>query len=684
MERSRPTKRSLSLTLAAAALFAGGTHAQSVEVLAYERLGQIETTPGGLATTELRTGTSTDTGASIGPITMSFDAFGRRFAFDLEPNARVNEIARKLPASDGATAYRGTLTGRPGSWARIVVAPAGPAGLVWDGATLYGIEPPTDSVLGADETTIFRLDDVYVPPGTLSCGMNAASMTGAQMIVALVDEAQIAAAQGATLNLDIGAVVDVEFSQSHADSTTAVLTRLNNVDGIFSEQVGVQITVQQVDVFTTETDPFTTSNASDLLEELAIYRGSTPAQDALGLTHLFTGRNLDGSTVGVAYLGALCARKSQGDPLGRSFGAGLSSSRNNVGPLGATLESLVAAHEIGHNFGAPHDGEAPCETTPTTFLMAPSLNGSDQFSACSIAQMQPEIASASCITDIEFVDVSLSGALPGAGPLAGAAFDYTMTATNAGAADAASVMVELSFDAALEVIALTPASGSCGAPASTVTCDLGALPGSTSRSIVARLRSTTSGGRAIAGTATASGDVAIANDSFSDTFNVAPAIDLAVSASALSIERDQASSLAVTLRNLAGDTAQSVELTASASAGVRIDSATIDGQACAMSGSVTTCSVASLTGLSSTVIAIALTGVTSGAATISLTATALEPDTNLADNALSASVTIVDPPAAQSSGGGGSTDGWLLLMLLCATAFRCRRERREARGTAPR
>jgi hypothetical protein len=34
--------------------------------------------------------------------------------------------------------------------------------------------------------------------------------------------------------------------------------------------------------------------------------------------------------------------------------------------------SGIAAHELGHNFNAPHDGEAgACATTAQTFLMAP-------------------------------------------------------------------------------------------------------------------------------------------------------------------------------------------------------------------------------------------------------------------------------------------------------------------------
>ena len=649
MDRKKP------IIVIASLVCAQGLHAQEAEVLHYEHVSDLRVDDAAHAIAALRTAAPTRDATRGGSIAMDFIAFGERFELELEPNARVNAAVRRAPG--GATAYTGRLRDHPESWARVVLGSTGPSGLIWDGATLYGVEAPNDSLVDADASTIFRLDDVYVPPGTLACGAGSAPMSGMQMLATLVTEATALAAEGALLNLDIGTVADFEFSEAKADPSTAILTRINNVDGIFSEQVGVQITVEEIQVFTEADDPFTASDASDLLMELATYRNATPAQNTLGLTHLFTGRDLADTTVGVAYFGALCSR---------NFGAGLTESR----VLGAALESLIAAHEIGHNFGAPHDGEDECATTPETFLMAPTLNGSNQFSDCSIEQMQAEIAAASCLTTIDFVDVALAPIPLAADPLTEQEFTYTVAATNLGAADSAGVTLELSFDPELEVVSITPAAGGCGPAQSNVTCDLGTLPGSTSRNITARLRSASAGTRSISGSLTATDDIAVSNDSFDDTIDVVAAADLSVSVDALGIVRGRSGNLNVTLRNLSGITAQSVQLTASVSAGLGIDSATLGGQACVVDASVVTCNAASLDGLTSAAIVLGLSGLVTGVQTVDLAVTALEVDPNPGDNSLPVEVAVTEPPApAQQDGGGGSTGPFGLLSLLGLAAW---------------
>ena len=615
-------------------------------------------------------------------LTATFSAFGRSFEVDLELNRRIDAIL------DGdrpdIRAYRGALRNAPGSWARLVIASGTVSGLVWDGTTLYGVEPGTNSAM-----TMFRADDVLVPAGSMTCGMHAPADNAAMMFAELsAATPDIARAAGAALNLDLGIVSDPELGALYADPEAAMLIRVNNVDGIFSEQLGVQLSVQRADIFNdSAADPFSdTTNAEDLLTELAVYRGDTPEQDAMGLTHLFTGRDLDGSTVGIAYVGGVCAQRSLFDPEGRSFGAGLTQSR--FGPAGAFLESLIAAHEIGHNFGAPHDGDPgeACAAEPATgFIMASSLDPTaDDFSQCSIDLITANLPSASCLSPLAVVDVGLDGQSSVAAPLTETQFTYVVSATTQGLETAVATSVQLSFDPALTVVSLSPQAGTCGAAQSNVTCDLGDIPGSSTRTIDVVLQSNTPGNVSINGTVTTTNDANAGNDSFADTVAITAASDLALVTSAATITRDQTNTILATVQNLSSAAATNITLMATWSDGLEIDSATLSGNACSLDAAALSfdCQIASLAGVTNSELSIELRGIDTGPEVITLNVSALESDPNTANNSANLALDVVpvsappasaDPPAADS-GGGGSL-GPLTLLALFGAWRRSRRHK---------
>jgi hypothetical protein len=194
-----------------------------------------------------------------------------------------------------------------------------------------------------------------------------------------------------TRRLSVALVADDLLAEQDGEQVEVnLLAQLNMIDGLFSNQLGVRIAASSITVFTRRRDePFSaTTDPSDLLQELASWRAGDEQQRAAGLTHLFTGRNLDGRTVGMAYLDTLCSRR---------FSASLSQAS-----AAASFAALIAAHEIAHVFGAPHDGDpaSACAASPSGFLMAPRINGSQDFSACSLAQMAPQLQDASCLVPI--------------------------------------------------------------------------------------------------------------------------------------------------------------------------------------------------------------------------------------------------------------------------------------------
>lgn len=328
---------------------------------------------------------------------LSFNAFGKRFDLELEVNERVRQGLP--PGTSDIEPMRGEIEGIPGSWVRLTRGPDGAwQGMLFDGLEIYAIDTARDiSALAVQpleqqgtSPVIFRLADLLLPGGIGFCATqpDMAAVSGLDAYNAIVSEAQPAMASlEPNRQLEVAVVADYEFftlfKRSQSETTQTVIARMNVVDGIYSAQLGIKIAVPTITVFSTPNDPFISSDPKELLDEVKEFRRRSGEHMSRGLTHLMTGRDLNDETVGIAYIGGVCAGQ---------FAASLSQGTD------ATTAALIIAHEMGHNFGAPHDSEpGACVAEPTSFLMAPRLNGSDQFSACSLNQMQAFAASARCL-----------------------------------------------------------------------------------------------------------------------------------------------------------------------------------------------------------------------------------------------------------------------------------------------
>ena len=340
---------------------------------------------------------------------LGFDAYGRHFDLSLQLNGN---IARAVPASrSDIKPYRGTVTGLPGSWVRLTQTPDGWHGVLSDGHELYAIEPESsvnkasitslsDSSSGSSSTpAIYRLADALIPDGAAYCGTETdenliGSTTGhttaSQAFSSIAKDISMKdTTTNATRQLVVGVVTDHAFTDNiGTDPESEIVARMNIVDGIWGTQVGIAIVLGPVTILTDATDTFSsTTTPTDLLTEVANYRAKVAASDGTALTHLMTGRILDGNIVGISYLGAVCDG---------SFSASLSANITST-----TEGALITAHELGHSFNAVHDGvPGACSSTPQTYLMAPTINFSNQFSACSLTSIAAQAAKSSCVQAI--------------------------------------------------------------------------------------------------------------------------------------------------------------------------------------------------------------------------------------------------------------------------------------------
>lgn len=625
-----------------ALFFAAGALAQDVRLSHFHELDDLRF--------ELASNVAAKPGETPSSQVLRFTALGRAIAIELYPNARFDGKY----TDTSIQVLRGSVIDAPDSWARVVVADGLPRGLVWDGTDLIAIEAPTDSDFATTGPIAYRVADRIVDPSAMTCGMGHLTLQGnayQNLVLELKSAAfQASQAAAASVQLDLGAVGDFEFFETHGSSSeAAILTRLNNVDGIFSEQVGVQITVTEIDVFTDVNDPFSdTLDAGDLLDELRMYRASDPQQRATGLTHMYTGKNLDTTTVGIAFLGAVCST---------NFGAGLSEGRR-----GPTTDALIAAHEIGHNFGAPHDGDpGACENTPEDFLMAPSVNGSDQFSQCSIDQMQPEIASASCLTPLATVDVAVDGTPESVNIEVGDTDQFMFQVSSLGTDAANNTVLDLATAGSVTIVSATSSAGSCTLGSGGANCAIGTVTGGANVNVTATIRGDAAGNATVTGTTSADGDTNANNDSDSVAVTVVSAVDMALAAAApVSVNEGETQNGSFRIDNLSNQPASGVNVTVTFDTGARPTGASFAPGSCSISGQTATCTAASLAAQTQTSLSFTVEGETEGSYNYQANVTANEMDPATANNSITGAITVnapAPPPPPPPSGGGSSSGG---------------------------
>jgi hypothetical protein len=182
---------------------------------------------------------------------------------------------------------------------------------------------------------------------------------------------------------------DPEWYQKYGDQSNAVIASLiNATEAIYNRQLGLRFRIVKQHVYA-DTSPYGTTDPGMLLSaftrnaENSSNLGTDPNtfhQD-VDLKHLFTGKDIDGSVIGIAYIGVLCAVPSLSYGITQHY-----------------LEAANAgifAHELGHNFGAGHD------TSTREGLMFPSISipPAQKFSDASLGEITGHLSKyGSCIS----------------------------------------------------------------------------------------------------------------------------------------------------------------------------------------------------------------------------------------------------------------------------------------------
>jgi hypothetical protein len=201
--------------------------------------------------------------------------------------------------------------------------------------------------------------------------------------------------------LEVAIDADFEYFQLHGDGTSEEIESvLSSVAGIYERELGITLELVHLTVREEEEDPYTSTDSLTLLTEFRNHWNSTKTGIHRDVAHLFTGKDLDSSTVGIAYVAVVCTSANA---------YGLSQEIHST-----ALMPILVAHEIGHNLGALHDQAG----TSPRYIMYPSLGFSnlDQFSSQSKSSIESLLENVSCVRVAEGEDGGGSSSAPGPAP----------------------------------------------------------------------------------------------------------------------------------------------------------------------------------------------------------------------------------------------------------------------------
>lgn len=184
-----------------------------------------------------------------------------------------------------------------------------------------------------------------------------------------------------TREIELHVMLDQSF-QSRFTTQQAMVNTVNMIrdfsNTLFANvndwPVNIQVKISRLDIWSPDLISGTLTESSALLNQFELATRSIKTGDS---RVLLTGRDLDGSTIGIAFTGSMCFQHAS---------TVVQAVINNQ--ITPEIVAKILTHELTHNLGARHDGgsvpglydNTGCPTSG--FIMAPSLSSATGFSTC--------------------------------------------------------------------------------------------------------------------------------------------------------------------------------------------------------------------------------------------------------------------------------------------------------------
>ena len=273
--------------------------------------------------------------------------------------------------------YKGTLAGRPGTSVAGSLLPTGFSGTIQlEDETTWVVQPLSDFrpelARNAQHVSYSAADAI---PDGRGCALGRPGFPIAKyrspLSQAIADgqvENQEGGIAGTTPSqVEISCETDNEFYVKNGSNVASTINDIelivSNVNVIYDRDLNITHELGTIVVRSDVNDPYTSTTIDGRLTEFGSKWNTTPENGIFrDISHMFSGYNFSGGTIGLAYLGVVCRATNDAQ-------YGVVESRFTT-----TLSSRIAlsAHELGHNWDATHcdaQGAAACH------IMCASLGG---------------------------------------------------------------------------------------------------------------------------------------------------------------------------------------------------------------------------------------------------------------------------------------------------------------------
>ena len=310
------------------------------------------------------------------------------FYFNLEPHDmrspgyRAVEmgprgVKRTLPPQPVHT-FKGVLVGREDTRGRFNLTDGGVEGVVYAPEGWYYVEPLRNYLpdAPAGELVIYSHADLKLGED-LKCGVSLPHrlQRGVNRVMPQVE----ASTSNNPINYvaQVATEADYEYVQAMGGSSEAnreILGIMNQVEGVYQSELLVQLRISFQNAWDVEDDPYTTTDSSELLDEFSGYWNTHYAAEAdYDLAHLWTAKELD--YAGRARQSVVCSARSRSYSLSTRFSKPIS--------------YILAAHEIGHNFGAVHpDQHSPPVAACAETIMQSTASAGTGLTFCEFSRQE--------------------------------------------------------------------------------------------------------------------------------------------------------------------------------------------------------------------------------------------------------------------------------------------------------